>query len=113
MRFTALRVASAALLLVGATAPNVLHAQKNLDGGGVEAVTSSRRAARRVIPALRLGADTEVSVDGRIDEAAWADAQLLSGFVQGEPVEGIQAEYDTEVRVLFGDDAIYVAARMW
>ncbi|MEJ2538417.1 MAG: DUF5916 domain-containing protein [Gemmatimonadota bacterium] len=58
-------------------------------------------------------ADVEVAVDGRIDEPSWEDARVLTGFVQGQPTEGIPAEYDTEVRLIFGDDAIYLAARMW
>ncbi|UCC26676.1 MAG: carbohydrate binding family 9 domain-containing protein [Gemmatimonadales bacterium] len=54
-----------------------------------------------------------VDVDGRLEEEVWSQIQPLSGFVQGDPVEGIPAEYDTEVRVAFAEDAIYVAARMW
>jgi hypothetical protein len=68
-------------------------------------------------PAVRvLDADREISdieIDGIIDEADWADAQVFTGFIQREPREGQPAEQDTEVRVLFGDGAIYIAARMW
>ncbi len=68
-------------------------------------------------PAVRvLDADREISdveIDGIIDEADWADAQVFTGFIQRDPREGQPAEHDTEVRVLFGDGAIYIAARMW
>ncbi|MFC1574840.1 DUF5916 domain-containing protein [Gemmatimonadota bacterium] len=55
----------------------------------------------------------EITVDGRLDEEAWSRAPSASGFTQGTPVEGIPAEEDTEVRVLIGEDAIYLGARMF
>ncbi len=54
----------------------------------------------------------EVDVDGHLDEAVWEEAPVATGFVQIEPVEGAPAEEETEVRVLFGEDAVYVGARM-
>ena len=55
----------------------------------------------------------EIEIDGVLDEVDWSGARLFSGFTQQEPVEGAPAEHDTEVRVLFGDEAIWIAARMW
>lgn len=64
-------------------------------------------------PELRLAARAEdIRVDGRLDEAAWSRAPVLSDFVQGEPVEGADPQQPTEVRVLFDDDAIYVGAAL-
>jgi hypothetical protein len=40
-------------------------------------------------------------------------APAATGFVQQEPVEGAPAEEETEVRVLFDEAAMYVAARMY
>jgi len=40
-------------------------------------------------------------------------APAATGFVQQEPVEGAPAEEETEVRVLFDEAAVYVAARMY
>jgi hypothetical protein len=77
-------------------------------GGGRD---STGRSVARTATAVR--AEIEVAVDGRIDEISWDEARPLSGFVQGEPTEGIPADRDTEVRVLFGEDALYIAARMW
>ncbi len=54
-----------------------------------------------------------MTIDGVLDEPDWERAEVFSGFTQAEPVEGEPAEYDTEVRVLFGDDALWVGARMW
>lgn len=65
-------------------------------------------------PATRAGTKVgDIRIDGRIDEAAWRSAPVTSGFVQREPDEGMPAGRDTEVRVLFDDDAMYVAAHMW
>ena len=61
-------------------------------------------------PAAELG---EIEIDGIADEPDWSSARVFTGFTQREPVEGVPAEHDTEVRVLFGDEAIWVAARMW
>jgi hypothetical protein len=55
----------------------------------------------------------DVQIDGVIDEPFWEAGRLFRGFTQEQPVEGIPAEHDTEVRVVFGDGAIWVAARMW
>jgi len=55
----------------------------------------------------------EISIDGVADEPDWSRARVSSAFTQREPVEGGAAEHDTEVRVLFGDESIWVAARMW
>jgi len=55
----------------------------------------------------------EISLDGRLDEDAWSRAPVATEFTQGTPVEGIPAEEETEMRILIGEDAIYVGARMY
>jgi hypothetical protein len=47
-------------------------------------------------------------VDGVLDDRAWQDATPLAGFVQAEPFEGQPASENTEVRILYDDQAIYV-----
>ncbi len=54
-----------------------------------------------------------ISLDGRIDEAVWQVAPIATGFIQADPIEGNPVEHDTEVRILFSNEAMYVAARMW
>jgi hypothetical protein len=53
------------------------------------------------------------AIDGRLDETAWADADVATGFTQLRPSPGQPASERTEVRVLYDDEAIYVAARMY
>lgn len=55
----------------------------------------------------------DIEIDGLIDEPQWAEGRVFRGFVQRQPVDGQPVEHDTEVRVLFGEDAIWVAARMF
>ena len=51
-------------------------------------------------------------VDGALDEAEWRRAQIISDFVQKIPVEGAEPSVDTEVMLLYDDDALYVGARL-
>ena len=53
--------------------------------------------------------EADVTVDGRIDEAVWLNAPVLTGFTQFDPVEGVPATQRTEARVLVTDEAIYLA----
>jgi hypothetical protein len=48
-----------------------------------------------------------IMLDGALDEAAWSEAPVANGFIQNDPREGTPATYDTEVRVLYSDDALY------
>ena len=48
-----------------------------------------------------------VTLDGKLDEAAWSAAPLATNFIQNDPREGEPATYQTEVRVLYDDDALY------
>ena len=47
-------------------------------------------------------------IDGRLDDAAWAQAALMTNFTQREPRDGQPASERTEVRVVFDDEALYV-----
>jgi hypothetical protein len=55
----------------------------------------------------------QVRMDGRLDEAAWAAAEVATNFTQAYPNPGAAASQRTEARVLVGPDALYVAARMF
>ena len=55
----------------------------------------------------------KIRIDGVLREEAWKEAQEITSFVQGDPVEGAEAEERTTVRVVFDEEAIYVGARLW
>jgi len=75
-------------------------------------VLSGRRSPPR--PAT---AATETSasptIDGRLDDAVWGNAQTLSGLVQREPLEGTPVSERTEVRILYDTEALYVGAWLY
>ncbi|MDR4988132.1 MAG: DUF5916 domain-containing protein [Bacteroidales bacterium] len=52
-------------------------------------------------------------IDGSLQDAVWQKANAVSGFHQYEPHNDRPASFDTEVRVLYDDMAIYIAARMF
>ena len=52
--------------------------------------------------------EAEAVVDGRLDEPVWAQASVLGGFRQYQPVDGRPAEERTEVRVWYAPDAVFL-----
>ena len=55
----------------------------------------------------------EPVIDGRLDEAVWAQAAIINDFHQMVPFEYTEPSQPTEVRVFYTDDALYVGARMY
>src|SRR5437870_5637487 len=53
-------------------------------------------------------ASGEITLDGLLDEPAWRDAPVANHFIQNDPHEGEPATFDTEVRVLYDDEAVYI-----
>jgi hypothetical protein len=60
----------------------------------------------RRLPATR--ATGPIELDGRLDEPTWGAAPVASDFIQNDPREGEPATFDTEVRLLYDDDALYI-----
>ena len=61
-------------------------------------------AVRAVIPPV---------IDGRLIDEAWNMAEPATTFTQRDPDEGRAATERTEIRFLFDDEALYVAAHMF
>lgn len=58
-------------------------------------------------------AEGVIRIDGRVTEDPWLRAPVATTFVQFQPGDGIAASERTEARVLYGDDALYVAMRAY
>jgi hypothetical protein len=74
---------------------------------------ASREPVRAAAVGRRLSAQratTVIRVDGALDDADWASAPIATGFVQSEPLGGQPASEQTEVRVLFNADQLYIGA---
>ncbi|NUS96494.1 MAG: carbohydrate binding family 9 domain-containing protein [Gemmatimonadaceae bacterium] len=80
-------------------------------GYGQARVSSAPSAPPRTMEAVRRGG--AVTIDGRLDDPAWASAPVSSDFVQAYPAPGKPAPDRTEVRVLYDDQALYVGVRMF
>jgi hypothetical protein len=55
--------------------------------------------------------DADVKIDGHLDEPAWRQAALLTGFSQFSPIDGMPAEDSTEVLVWYSATAIHFGVR--
>jgi hypothetical protein len=51
-----------------------------------------------------------ILLDGKLDESAWRQTGTISGFTQRIPDTGQPSTQQTEVKVLYDDDAIYIGA---
>jgi hypothetical protein len=76
----------------------------------LSALGAHAQPAPRVLTAVR--ASSPPVIDGRLDEAAWNDARPVAGFLQRDPAEGHPATDDTEIRIAYDDDALYVGVRL-
>jgi hypothetical protein len=64
---------------------------------------------RRTIVAERLTSDDAISLDGSLDEAVWQRAQAAGDFIQIDPDNGEPATEQTEFRVAFDSNSLYLA----
>ncbi len=109
------RTHAVVLMLLAAAAPAAAQGTQTrvvatLPGGGSPRVDQPLGA--RAMTAAPVGAAAPV-IDGRLDDAAWDRVPVTTGFVQTRPHPGEPGAFRTEVRVLYGADAVYVAARMY
>ena len=77
---------------------------------GAQSNDPAHVANRPVVVAAR--AAGPIHVDGRLDEASWAQAQVVSDFTQVDPEEGRPVSERTEARILFDDEALYIGVRL-
>ncbi|HEU4717981.1 MAG TPA: DUF5916 domain-containing protein, partial [Bacteroidia bacterium] len=54
-----------------------------------------------------------VKIDGKLDDAVWQDAPIATNFIQNSPKEGAAASYQTEVKMLYDNNALYIGAMMY
>lgn len=55
--------------------------------------------------------ESELEIDGRLDDAAWKDAEPITSFYQRETFEGLPATEPTHVWVLYDDTNLYLGYR--
>jgi hypothetical protein len=65
----------------------------------------------KVVRVIRV--DSPPTIDGRLDEAVWGQADVIEDFHQIRPGDGAQPSELTQVYLLYDDDALYIGARMY
>src|SRR5262245_38083944 len=86
----------ACLALVG----SVFRAQPIATGSSPDTATTARAVAV---------ASGTITVDGRLEDEEWSQAVPTSSFRQREPAEGTSPSFATEFRVVYDENALYVA----
>lgn len=84
---------------------------QTLTGAPAPAATYSGRAHAIHARAPRL--DSDVRIDGVLDEPVWSAAARLTGFSEFSPKDGLPAEDSTEVLVWYSPTAIYFGIRAY
>ena len=98
----------------GLSVPLALALAAGLQGPTTPPRDSSPPTGHAAAPRLRAAhLQGVVTIDGRLDEGAWAGAEPATEFTQTDPAEGRPSTERTEIRVLIGDDALYVGARLF
>ena len=94
-----------AAVFVGVTALG-LSAQESRTGAN-----STPSRPQKTATAVRIP-NGSISIDGRLNETAWADVQVLRDFIQKDPVEGAAPTDQLEIRIAYDDDALYVSTHV-
>lgn len=58
---------------------------------------------------LRIGNDVIITLDGKLNEPEWQQAEAVSDFMQTDPVPGADATEKTEARILYNNDFLFVS----
>jgi hypothetical protein len=80
----------------------------------VDVASAQSPESRRITPAdaIKLQPNEKIILDGKIDEALWARAQIISDFNEYRPREA-PTKYKTEARIAYDSEAIYFAMRAY
>ncbi len=98
-----MHVYRSAVVVLLALAPVAIHSQ--------EAATSSVHPRTPPV-AVASRRDGPITLDGKLDDAAWKAATPITKFIQQQPHEGLPATQATEIRILYDDQALYIGARV-
>lgn len=66
----------------------------------------------RMCQAENLG-ESQIQIDGKLNEEAWQRATALTDFIQNTPDEGASATEKTEVFILYNQDSLYIGVRAY
>ena len=81
------------------------------EGGSGATAIDVETAARPSVRAFRTA--RMPVIDGRLDEPEWQQAPAITNFIQQLPRTGYPAQFQTDVRVLYDADRLYIGATMF
>lgn len=80
--------------------------------GLVLAICLSLNAQEKSLQAIKIDHNPP-RIDGNLDDPAWKTAPVATDFIQNFPNYGYPSAQKTEVRILYDDAAIYIAAHLY
>lgn len=86
---------TAFVLLITANFTHLTHSQQVFD---------PLEASSKIFTSKTIG---KILIDGKLNERDWYTAHTITSFKQVEPSQGNDANFDTEVKILFDDEHIY------
>lgn len=75
--------------------------------------TAKSGSSLKTLEALKVNSQSEIILDGKLEETIWQQAPFATNFIQRTPDEGKAATEKTEARVIYTDDALYVGIRAY
>jgi len=103
-------VTLAAALTVATWSPgraSVLQAQDVRPSSATASQNDPRPAAHAV------ARTAPIVIDGRLGDEGWRDVPVIADFRQHQPDEGLAPTQRTELRIVYDEEALFVAARMF
>jgi len=52
-------------------------------------------------------------IDGNINDSVWENAEIATNFIQYQPYNGYLATFESEVKFIYDDEAIYISAKLY
>jgi Domain of unknown function (DUF5916) len=79
----------------------------------LQSTTADSSVLPPTVTAVRIQQAPPPSVDGRLNDLAWAQARPFPDLIQTDPEEGAPASERTDVRIVYDREAVYVSARLF
>ncbi|MCG1037191.1 DUF5916 domain-containing protein [Polaribacter sargassicola] len=78
----------------------------------IKQTNAQSKKNRRVIKTTRITKPPKI--DGYLNDESWKNAELITDFIELRPSNGkvVSKEYQTTVKVVYDDNAIYISAQM-
>jgi len=91
--------------------PLMLSLVPLLWSAGAVAQVATGETAEKSVRVVRVNA--VAVIDGKLDDAVWTHAEVITNFHQTRPRSGAEPSDPTEVYLVYDDDALYIGARMY